>query len=953
MSALAPGMYSSGLSMPPSLPLTLLSRELYRDALEALASLPDAPLVLWKRGTALHGLNRHDEALAVLELACGQLQHSDKALCGIDLALTLIKASRLADATARIATCRSAFAGDPAGLAICDLLELAARQRAGDHQAFLAAYRPLCARLGALDQPAWAVHGLSLAALAHRALGDFTAGEALASETLPEAQRLNLTYRQAHLLYTLAVCRQELGDSDGAAERIAQARALCERSGGALLLADIVLLEGIIETVRGRHAEAIRAFAQAEAIYLPLAYASGAAQAQISRGTVHFIRGELQAAGAAFRAAMATATRFQALQMLGIAELNLGAVYTSLSEYATAKDLFLQALAHFEAVGATTSMAQAAAFAAAVCPGNEFDALVLRAEDALRRCGPSLHRSVAQRVLAEHLALRGRHAEARAHLREAEAVYAGPTEQWAMTAVRAVECDLALLDAPQPPSSPADLSAKLIRISAAAARLPDVAARASLALAGLAQRAGEHARALGHMAEAVAALRTLRHSGDDPVLASLAARALDPLYWQGARLAHALGDGEALLAFVEQRRAQWLARSLSAQEDGPRPAIAAQTPPAISERYADLDAAAMFAPARADLRQPAPPLGLAALRDAFTRAHDQAWAAILLEPLAADGSDWLLGRLSPAGFTHRRLSAGALIRAMLRALAEGDAAFRRGFFGQSASSTLQRLADWLGVGNWLPDGETPTLILADAAWLSRLPFAALPLPEGGSLGDRAILRYAPSLAIAATSLGMDSAPATRALVVAPLAFEGRHPALPASQAEAARVAELWPGAISLVGENATLGALRALRDSGALARVDLLYLGTHAASDPARIRLSALALRDGDLTLQELLSWRLSARLVCLSACDSAFAVSWGGEERVGIETALLAAGARNILSARWPVEDGATTEIMGVFLRRYAGHGDAGLALFETRRALAGSVAASDLAAWRVMGGG
>lgn len=933
--------------------LTLLARELYRDALDALAGLTETPLVLWKRGAALHGLNRHNEALAALEAALPGLPPADAARCGIDLALTLIKASRLAEATARIAACRGAFAGEPAGLAICDLLDLATRQRAGDHRAFLAAYQPLCARLRELDQPAWAVHGLSLAAMAHRALGNYAAGEALAATTLPEAQRLDLTYRQAHLLYTLAVCRQERADPAGAAERIAQARALCERSGGALLLADIVLLEGTIDTVRGRHAEAIRAFAQAEAIYLPLAYPTGAAQAQINRGTVHFIRGELQSAGAAFRAAIGTATRFQTLQMLGSAELNLGAVYTSLSEYATAKDLFLQALAHFEAVGATTSMAQAAAFAAAVCPEDKFSALALRAAEILGRCGPSLPRSVAQRVLAEHLALRGRHAEARAHLREAEAIYDAPTEQWAMTAVRAVECDLALLDSPQPPSAVPELRAKLIRISAAAARLPDVAARASLALAGLAQRAGEHATALGHMAQAVTALRALRHSGDDPVLASLAARALDPVYWRGARLAHDLGDGDALLAFIEQRRAQWLARSLSAQEDGPLQAIAAQTPPAISERYADLDAAAMFAPARADLRQPTPPLGLAALRDAFTRAYGVAWAAIVLEPLAADGSDWLLGRLSPSGFTHRRLAAGALIRAMLRALAEGDPAFRRGFFGQSASSSLQRLADWLGVGEWLPSGETPTLIVADAAWLSRLPFAALPLGNGALLSYRAILRYAPSLSIAAAYLGTDCAPATRALVVAPLAFEGRHPALPASQPDASAVAEIWPGAIQLVGERATLGALRTLRDSGALARVDLLYLGTHAASDPARIRLSALALRDGDLTLQDLLSWRLSARLVCLSACDSAFAVSWGGEERVGIETALLAAGARNILSARWPVEDGATTEIMGVFLRRYAGHGDAGLALFETRQALAGSVAASDLAAWRVMGGG
>ncbi|MEO6063391.1 MAG: CHAT domain-containing protein, partial [Thermoflexales bacterium] len=963
---------------------------------EILTALPDTPLVLWKRGAALHGLNRHEEALDALHRAEDDLNPLDRARCGIEIALTLIKMSRTRNAIAQVSACRTAFeaAGAEAEIAQCDLLELIARQREEDHKGYLAGYRPIADRLLQLGNPGWYAYALAQAALSLRVQTDYTATETLANEALSLARDLGLTYRQAHALYSLATCAYERTQWETARRCLDEARALVEQSGGLLLGLDIDLLAGSLQSALGNYDGSIRINRRLADEYQRLGYMTGAAHAWLNVAQNHFVLGELQAAGAADLTAEAIASAHAIPHFLGWARLDHGAVQTMLGNNAAAKTLFLRALEHFETVGATIPMTLAATFAAAVCPPDEFEAFATRAAALIATAEPLPRLAVAMRVLGEHLLRHGRIDDAHAQLVRAETFQRNNPHQWSMSAVRLAECELARLGRGDAVDV-VGLRAMLDRIAAVSATLPDIGARMSLVRAELDSRDGDAPAALRGIGDAVQAVRTIRLSGDDPVLASFTARTFDPIYWRGARLAQAVNDGAAALSFAEHRRAQWLTRGLNAQSaaPAPRPELDAlgrllrqrraeadklfrttqnNNSTALAEfrreidrvagRYAEFEAGAMFSePSAAALREGQPMLGMTGLRGVFNVRFGRRWQAITLEPLSEDSSEWLILRLSPEDFSLRLAPAGNLIRGMLGSLADGDAGFRRRFYAQEAAANpaLRALAKWLAVEDWVAArparSSPPTLIVADAGQLSRLALGALPLPGGGTLGERAVLRFAPSLNVAAMlsrTAAPHSAPAS-ALVIAPVSFEGRHVDLPESLNEARAMAEIWPGCVQWVGEQASLANVRALVDRGEMARFDVVYLATHALAEPDQLRLSALALRDGDLTLQELLGWRLTARLVCVSACESAFNVSYGGEERVGVETALLAAGARAIVSARWPVDDTATARLMEDFLGRYASGGDAGLALAQTQAALAGKVAASDRLAWRVLGMG
>ena len=57
--------------------------------------------------------------------------------------------------------------------------------------------------------------------------------------------------------------------------------------------------------------------------------------------------------------------------------------------------------------------------------------------------------------------------------------------------------------------------------------------------------------------------------------------------------------------------------------------------------------------------------------------------------------------------------------------------------------------------------------------------------------------------------------------------------------------------------------------------------------------------------------FRLRARLVVLSACESAGGTELAGEANIGLTRALQAAGARTVVSSQWKVEDAATASLM------------------------------------------
>ena len=156
------------------------------------------------------------------------------------------------------------------------------------------------------------------------------------------------------------------------------------------------------------------------------------------------------------------------------------------------------------------------------------------------------------------------------------------------------------------------------------------------------------------------------------------------------------------------------------------------------------------------------------------------------------------------------------------------------------------------------------------------------------------------------------------------------PSLPYAGAEAARIARKFPEAVVVQGPLGVERRLRELEDGGRLGRFDVVHFAGHSLSDGSP-ELCALALaeqdateapaNDGVLDVEEiLLGWELDAGLLTLSGCETARAAGAERGEVLGFTAALLASGARSVLSSFWPVDDRATALLMDRFYENVTG---------------------------------
>jgi tetratricopeptide (TPR) repeat protein len=930
-------------------------------------------------------LSHHEEALHFLLEAEPHLSEADKMRCGADTIIALTRASQTSQAQQKLLEYQKRYETQKTekSFVVWDFLELCIKQRARENAFYLANYEAHTERLRLAGYKDLSVIAMSMAVTSHRAMGQYKQAIRIAHQTLPVAHALGLTYRQAHLLNSLADYYYSQGALKKAWILANKAEKLCKKTGGQLLLADILTTKGCINQAKGLHDEAIADYKQSGDIYLRHAFLLGFTNNLINVGLVQHARGELQAAGASFMQAEAKATEYGFLGMAGNANLRMGAIQTLMGNYSQAEKLFLNAfdMAQEEALTQATS----ASFATIVCPPERYESTLAMALAAVEKCEMTIHLAVARRVLGESMIRHGRVEEGRAHILEAEQFTRNMPEQWAISAIRLAECDVSLFAQAKPITPPTGLRQLLAKIKRRSQKVPEVLTRAELALADLAQAQGQTRRAMRHIHQSLASIRVLRLSGDDPVLASQVASTFDEVYWRGARLAHQLNDGETLLSFAEHRRAQWLTRALNAHAPGAAPLpeldelgrtlrqLRAQTAnPAnraspeqmaayragmaeVKRRYDELDTQLIFSGAGSQaLRKTTPVAGVMALRSAFNQRFGQNWAAITLEPLNADGSAWLRLRLTPNSFEHVALPASIVIRQLLKTISQSSPTERRRM--AAWENMWQPLADWLRVDEWLPPGATAAhpipLLVADAGWLARVPLGILPLADGTPLGHKAAFRFMPALNAALPGLLRQGSPGQlRALVVAPGQFGGWLADLPSTQTEGDLVKALWPNSVVLAGAEASLANVRKLAASGELGQFDVIHFATHAVSEQNQLRMGGLALSDGPLTIQEMLTWTLNARLVALGACDSAFHVSFGGEERLGMEVALMSVGAGAVLASRWPVKDAPASRMIEVFLRHYAQTPDAPLALIHAEKALANELPLPDVTAWRVVG--
>jgi CHAT domain-containing protein len=167
--------------------------------------------------------------------------------------------------------------------------------------------------------------------------------------------------------------------------------------------------------------------------------------------------------------------------------------------------------------------------------------------------------------------------------------------------------------------------------------------------------------------------------------------------------------------------------------------------------------------------------------------------------------------------------------------------------------------------------------------------------------------------------------------------------LPGTRYEVEALAELFksddrPTRV-LLGTEASELELDRVSGSGELEHYGFIHLATHGVIDEDLPTRSAViltqtglpdplqqALRnkpvfDGRLSVREIQhGWELKAKLVTLSACETALGRAAGGEGFVGFTQALLMSGARSVCLSLWKVDDTATALLMQRFYANLLG---------------------------------
>jgi CHAT domain-containing protein/Tfp pilus assembly protein PilF len=250
-----------------------------------------------------------------------------------------------------------------------------------------------------------------------------------------------------------------------------------------------------------------------------------------------------------------------------------------------------------------------------------------------------------------------------------------------------------------------------------------------------------------------------------------------------------------------------------------------------------------------------------------------------------------------------------------------------------SASLYKTLIEPIEAAGWLRDVNR--LYIVPHAILHYVPFAALLRQPGNRskvLIDNYTLAYLPA---AATLVYRDD---PRGAAKSVLALAPANTRLMYARQESQDISHFFPQQHKvLVGSQATESSFKRLAG-----QYDVIHLATHGYFNKLNPLLSGVMLEpdaqeDGRMEVHEILGLRLNAKLVTLSACDTAlgsgyFAEVPAGDDLIGLTRAFLFAGTPSVLASLWQVNDRSSAQLMHSFYSQLR-NGDKATALAKAQR--------------------
>jgi CHAT domain-containing protein len=237
----------------------------------------------------------------------------------------------------------------------------------------------------------------------------------------------------------------------------------------------------------------------------------------------------------------------------------------------------------------------------------------------------------------------------------------------------------------------------------------------------------------------------------------------------------------------------------------------------------------------------------------------------------------------------------------------------------------------------VPPGSRVILLPAESLYGLNFETLIAPDPKPHFWIEDVTLTNANSLALLDASIQRPAITGKNLLLVGNAVPTPGYPALPQAPVEIQKVGHYFSDQNRKVLEAKQATATAYLSSNPG--QFAYLHFVTHGTASITRPLESAVILSpEGDtykLYARDIVTHRLNAQLVTISACNGAGTRAYSGEGLVGLSWAFLRAGAHNVIGALWEVSDASTPQLMDAFYRELFQGKDTATALRDAKLGL------------------